>query len=240
MKFRDYLLASLVAVVIPLILVLALMTFVTEQFTDDTVFAEEITAEETEAVKTANIVVRQAITEKGEDDRRKDEELVELPVGDIAELAVVEEEVPTTAAEEVTPLYRCDGVVMDEDLQRFLYEQLVLHGIEWFFPYAIAQSTQESECDPTNVTNGLDYGLYQYRITFWAEVSERYGYKDADIFNPYIQIDIYVHQMAKRLNEYGLDVYETISRHYTSDWGTFNEQYVHDVMERYQKLERIR
>lgn len=240
MKFRDYLLASLVAVVIPLILTLALMTFVTEQFTDDKVFAEEITVEETEAVKPTNFAVRRAIAEKGENERKEEDGQIDLPVGDLTELAVVEEEVPTTAEETVTPLYRCDGVVMDEDLQRFLYEQLELHGIEWFFPYAIAQSTQESECDPTNVTNGLDYGLYQYRITFWAEVSERYGYKDADIFNPYIQIDIYVHQMAKRLNEYGLDVYETISRHYTSDWGAFNAQYVQDVMERYQKLERIR
>ena len=239
MKKNDYLLASLIAVVVSLILTLALMTFVTAQFEDEKVLAEEITAETTEAVKSTNFVVRKAITEKGEYER-EDEVVIELPVGDIKELTVIEETEPTVTAEEVTPLYRCDGVVMDEDLQRFLYEQLALHGIEWFFPYAIAQSTQESECDPNNVTNGLDYGLYQYRITFWAEVSERYGYKDADIFNPYIQIDIYVHQMAKRLNEYGLDVYETISRHYTSDWGTYNEKYVQDVMERYQKLERIR
>ena len=240
MKFRDYLLASLVAVVIPLILTLALMTFVTEQFTDDKVLAEEITVETTEAVKPTNFAVRRAITEKGENERKEEDGQIDLPVGDIEELAVVEEEVPTTAEETVTPLYRCDGVVMDEDLQGFLYEQLKLHGIEWFFPYAIAQATQESECDPYNVTDGIDYGLYQYRIFHWKEKYERYGYESADIYNAYIQIDIYVHEMAKRLNEYGLDVYETISRHYTSDWGTFNAQYVQDVMERYQKLERIR
>lgn len=240
MHLRDYLLAILVAILVPTMVVLGIVTRLSAQYTDETTLAEEFTTETEEAVKTTNFAVRRAIDKKGENERKEEEILAELPLGDIEELAVEEEEVPDTTAEEVTPMYRCDGVVMDEDLQRFLYEQLELHGIEWFFPYAIAQSTQESECDPTNVTNNLDYGLYQYRITFWAEVSERYGYKDADIFNPYIQIDIYVHQMATRLNEYGLDVYETISRHYTSDWGTYNEKYVSDVMNRYAKLERIR
>lgn len=227
---KNYIIGAILAMVIPLTLTGILVATIKADFTDETVAVEEIVEEETEAVKTAESIRREPIG-------KENSEAKDIPSFGIISLPLAERE--TEEVHQPTPLYRCDGEMMDEDLQRFLYETLQDHGIEWFFPYAIAQATQESECDPSNVT-GIDCGLFQYRKTFWKEVSERYGYFDADIFNAYIQIDIYVHQMAKRLNEYGCSVYETISRHYTSDWGTFNQKYVDDVMERYQKLERIR
>lgn len=228
---KRYIYGAILAMIIPLTLTSVLVASINAELTEETVVVEEFVAEETEAVKTAKFVRREAITGK----ENKDEEKVQ----DIGIVVLPLAEVETEAVCEPTPLYRCDGELMDEDLQRFLYETLTDNGIAWFFPYAIAQATQESECDPHNVT-GIDCGLFQYRKTHWNEKAERYGYFDADIFNAYIQIDIYVHEMSKRINEYGCSLYEAISRHYTSDYGTFNQKYVNDVMERYQKLERLR
>lgn len=228
---KRYIYGAILAMAIPLALTSAFVATINAQLTDDSVVVEEFAEEEAEAVKTAKFIRREAI------ERKEKIEEEEEPIFGIVVLPLEEPETETVC--EPTPLYRCDGELMDEDLQRFLYETLKDHGIEWFFPYAIAQATQESECDPRNVT-GIDCGLFQYRKTHWNEKAERYGYFDADIFNAYIQIDIYVHEMSKRLNEYGCDVYEAISRHFTSDYGSFNQKYVNDVMERYQKLERLK
>lgn len=240
MSPKNYLIAGLGAMILPLTLTAVLIASISGHLTEETAYAEEIIVEETEAVKTANIVLKRPI-EKKEVRDESETELIELPIGDVEELTAAEEEtIPAATEAELTPLYRCDGLVMDEDLQRFLYECLKEHGIERLFPYSIAQACQESEFDTTNVTGGLDCGLFQYRKTFWEETSAKWGYPGADIFNPYIQIDIYVHQMARRLNEYGCSIEEAISRHYTSDWGTYNAKYVGDVMSRYVTLERIR
>lgn len=240
MSPKNYLIAGLGAMVLPLALTAVLIASISGHLTENTAYAEEIIVEETESVKTANIVLKRPI-EKKEARDESEAELIGLPLGDVEELTEAEEEtLPATTEAELTPLYRCDGLVMDEDLQRFLYESLKEHGIERLFPYSIAQACQESEFDTTNVTGGLDCGLFQYRIEHWNDKAERYGYTNADIFNPYIQIDIYAHEMSKRLNEYGCSIEEAISRHYTSDWGTYNAKYVGDVMARYMTLERIR
>ena len=83
--------------------------------------------------------------------------------------------------------------------------------------------TQESQCNPwAENANGLDKGLFQYRITYWTQPES--------IFDVNAQIRVYVSQVQARLAA-GLSIEETISRHYTSDYITeVNWQYVNDVL----------
>lgn len=231
---KTYIIAAATAILLPALFLTGLVASINADFTDDSIVVEKIIVEETEAPKKANIVVLRLVEfEKGED-----EEETETEVAEVVEETREEEVARFTDVE--YPIYRCDGLVMDENLQKFLYKCLSENGIEYFFPYAISMACQESSFNIYDVTDGLDCGLFQYRKTFWEETCAKWGYPGADIFNPYIQIDIFVRQTARRLNELGCSIYETISRHYTSDWGTYNEKYVADVMKRHARLERIR
>ena len=112
--------------------------------------------------------------------------------------------------------------VLDLDIQRYLYQRLAEKGIGWFMPYAIMIAFQESHFNPrAENRNGLDKGLFQYRITY---------YPGGDIFNPYEQIDIFTQAMANRAN-IGCSVNEMISRHNTSDYGKYNQVYVNQVLQ---------
>ena len=98
----------------------------------------------------------------------------------------------------------------------------------------MAQCYQESRGDPTvtNETNGIDKGLFQYRSTFW-------DWSRGDIFDPEVQIGLYVSQMANRFSA-GLSTDEAISRHNTSDYVTeINWQYVADVKQWLGRMEVI-
>ena len=178
---------------------------------------EEIIAETTEAVKEADFEVTEAETEP------------------VAPEPLPERVIETTAApteaetEAYHPVYMVDSEVMDLDLQRFAYEELESQGIGWWMPYFCLTAYQESRFNVYDVTDDLDYGLLQYRITFWEERAARYGYPGADVFNAYVQIYIYVRQTAARLAS-GCSVFETISRHYTSDHGSYCQEYVDQVM----------
>lgn len=233
---KTYTIAIITAFLLPALFLMGIVATINADFTDETASVEEIVEESTEAVKTAKISITRAVAfEKGEDEE-------ERAVSTQIEIEVVDPPVQKAVArftDAEYPIYRCDGLVMDEDLQKFLYRCLMEHGIEYFFPYAISMACQESSFNIYDVTGGLDCGLFQYRKTYWAETCAKWGYPGADIFNPYIQIDIFVHQTARRLNELGCSVNETISRHYTSDWGTYNAKYVSDVMKRFSRLERI-
>lgn len=173
-------------------------------------------------------------------------ELIELPTETIPETVpetipetepeTVREQEPTEAPEEF-PIYMVDGETLDHDLQRFLWEELNSQGIGWWMEYAVLTAYQESGFDVYDITDGIDYGLLQYRITYWSERSARYGYPDADIFNPYVQIYIYVRQTAERIRA-GHSIEEVISKHKQSDWGPFDQEYVNQVMDH--ELTRIR
>lgn len=97
-------------------------------------------------------------------------------------------------------------------------------GIGWWYPYACAQIEQESHWNPWAVNpNNLDFGLLQFRITFWGEPE--------DIFDVNAQIRKYTQQVAARINA-GLSVEEIISRHITSDYVTeINWEYVNAVLQ---------
>lgn len=140
---------------------------------------------------------------------------------------VAESATETPTQEESTeapaiPYYSVNGAVLDLDIQRYLYQRLAEKGIGWFMPYAIMIAYQESRFNPrAENANGQDKGLFQYRLKF---------YSGSDIFNPYEQIDIFTQQMANRANS-GCSVNEMISRHMMSDYGTYNQTYVDQVLQ---------
>jgi len=98
-------------------------------------------------------------------------------------------------------------------------------GIGWWYPYACAQMMQESSGNPwAENVNGLDKGLFQYRISYWQEPE--------DIFDINAQIRRYTREVQARINA-GLSIPEIISRHFTSDWiTTINWEYVNAVLSR--------
>lgn len=156
---------------------------------------------------------------------------------DLEVIDVVTETEPEET-EEYFALYTVNGHLLDEDLQKFLYLELTANGIEWWMPYAMMQMYLESAFDVYEHKNGKDFGLLQYRKQFWPEKAARYGLAGADIYNPYAQIHVYVQETRKRLKEYGLDIYETISRHKTSDYGSYDAAYVNAVLNH--TIERVR
>lgn len=140
----------------------------------------------------------------------------------VAGSSEVQPEETTASPPYIPPLYSVNGAVMPTDLQVYLYEQLAVRGIGWFFPYAVLIAYQESKFNIyAENPNGLDKGLFQYRNIYWS-----YG----DIFNPYDQINVFVAQMTNRAN-CGCDILTMISRHNTSDWGEYNPVYVSAVMQ---------
>ena len=126
------------------------------------------------------------------------------------------EPVATEAAAEVESsvpaLYRIAGETIDEGLQVLLYQHLKAAGIEYWYEGALAQMFQESHCQQyAENRNGLDKGIYQYRITYWTEPES--------IFDIDAQMRKYAAEMATRFSA-GLTVDEVISRHKTSDYCT--------------------
>lgn len=113
------------------------------------------------------------------------------------------------------------GQSIPELLARTLSEM----GIDWWTPYAIAQMMLESGGNPyAENPNGLDKGLFQYRITYWTQPES--------IFDAGAQIRLYCSQVYARICA-GLSVEEIISRHYTSDYITeINWEYVNAVLAR--------
>ena len=152
---------------------------------------------------------------------------------DETEMETDAETAEDTPSEEILldSLFQIDGRVLRPELQTYLRHRLSEQGIEWFMPYALMIAYQESHFDIyAENRNGLDKGLFQYRITY---------YTGNNIFDPYEQIDIFVRQMAHRA-EIGCDVYEMISRHNVSDYGSYNEVYVSQVMQHEQYLREVK
>lgn len=127
----------------------------------------------------------------------------------------VESSVPT--------LYKIAGQEIDEGIQIKLYQHLQEAGIEYWYEGALCQMFQESHGQVyAENPNGLDKGLYQFRITYW-------NWSDGDIFDVDAQLSRYAPEMAARFNA-GLSTEEAISRHNTSDYvAAVNWEYVGQV-----------
>ena len=97
---------------------------------------------------------------------------------------------------------------------------------------SIILAYQEShfDCTAVNQSNGIDCGLFQFRAPY---------YEGQDIFNPYEQIDIFTEQMANRANS-GQTVSEMISAHNMSDYGSYNQTYVNQVMAHSENLREVK
>lgn len=121
-----------------------------------------------------------------------------------------------------TPHYVVNGAVLRTDIQDYLYRRLCEAGIGWFMPYAILIAYGESHFDiyAVNEKNHEDMGLFQFKSRYWGA---------GDIFNPFTQIDVFVGLMAPRAYA-GCTVSEMISRHNTSDYGSYNQGYVDYIM----------
>ena len=143
---------------------------------------------------------------------------------------VIEEVLETEAPGDYTDgvyrgeIYQVAGVELNPEIGDFLYAELSARGIEWWPPYALAQMFQESRFNPNAANvNGLDKGILQYRITYW-------DFSRGDIFDWRAQIRLYCEQTARRLAS-GCSIWETVSRHNTSDYGAYNQEYVDQVFQ---------
>ena len=150
------------------------------------------------------------------------------PVDDITSHT---EEAAAMAVDQDPPLYSVNGAVMPAELQEYLYNRLADCGIGWFMPYAVLIAYQESRFDIyAQNPNGLDKGLFQYRLPYWDEFTAEAGRSGSDIFDPYAQVDVFAFQMARRALQ-GFDVNSMISKHNMSDYGPFNQVYVDQVLQ---------
>lgn len=111
---------------------------------------------------------------------------------------IYKDETQEEVAQPSTPHYSIAGHIMPLEWQDFLYKELQKYGTEELAPYLQAQALQESRFNHKDITDGLDYGLFQYRLKWWKDHCEQAGiYGDADIFNPYIQIRVRANLASK-------------------------------------------
>ena len=198
-------------------------------FQAETTEAEEITEETETEPETAEIRTQESTQEETTDEPETSEEtILERELSTAAdetdqETAPENEErtVAQAGPKETTEresaaaapqIYLIAGDLIPEEIQRTLYEVLQAEGIEYWFTGALAQVYQESHClQYAENKNGLDKGIYQYRITYWTEPES--------IFDMDAQMRKYAAEMAARFNA-GLTVDQAISRHKTSDYCT--------------------
>ena len=113
--------------------------------------------------------------------------------------------------------------------QAYLYQKLSERGYGWWYTYACAQAMQESGFNPL-ADNGVDYGLFSFRLRFWdSSYGSVYDYK--------ANINAYVDRIAKHLIGVTTDrdIYMALSQHYLPD-GQLHMNYVNAVMARLNEL----
>lgn len=163
-------------------------------------------------------------------------EALETETEEIVDTSVDETEPETVETEEMTEpdqekLRRMTEFGIPEEIYDEMVARLKANNIEQWLPMMIAQCFQESGFQVSAENkNGLDKGLLQYRITYWSAMCVEHGFPaDTSIFDWRTQIAIYTMDTARRLNS-GLSIEETISRHKTSDFGSYDALYVSHVM----------
>lgn len=227
-------------VVIAAILIIAIVAVLTEGCGAETavyaapmVNVEDFTEVATEAPKKAEIREQEASDEPETEEQDRPDEIGTDHEEDRTD---TESELRATEAEmeaDLPVLYRIAGEEIQEELQIKLYQYLSDAGIDYWYTGALAQMFQESHCHQyAENPNGLDKGIYQYRITYW-------NWNDGDIFDVDAQLSRYAAEMARRFSA-GLSVDEAISRHMTSDFvSTINREYVSDVKRWLSEMEAV-
>lgn len=219
-------------VVIAAILIIAIVAVLTEGCGAETavyaapmVNVEDFTEVATEAPKKAEICDHNAnqrtqrvetLEETDEPETEEQDRCDKIGTDHEEDRTDIESELRTTEASveaDLPVLYRIAGEEIQEELQIKLYQYLSDAGIDYWYTGALAQMFQESHCHQyAENPNGLDKGIYQYRITYW-------NWNDGDIFSIDAQLQRYASEMSARFNA-GLSVDEAISRHKTSDYCT--------------------
>ena len=207
-------------VVIAAILIIAIVSVLTEGCGAETavyaapmVNVKDFTEVATEAPKKAKIREQEAMNEP---ETEEQDRCYKIGTDHEEDRTDTESELRTTEASveaDLPVLYRIAGEEIQEELQIKLYQYLSDAGIDYWYTGALAQMFQESHCHQyAENPNGLDKGIYQYRITYW-------NWNDGDIFDVDAQLQRYASEMSARFNA-GLSVDEAISRHKTSDYCT--------------------
>lgn len=124
--------------------------------------------------------------------------------------------------------YKVNGVLPPYEWQWYLYGLLADRGLEWWYPYAVAQIYQESNWNQYS-TNGKDHGLCQFKGVYWDGWAQAAGIPGADIWDPYAQLYVYSWMMSEYLRATGYDVNQALSMYYTGTW-EYSEIYVGHVM----------
>lgn len=205
-----------------------------------TIKAEEVAENATEAAETAQILTHTERESESETEATPVEAVTETEVVVTATEAETVQETEAETVEAPSPLYSVNGAVLDEDLQRHLWERLNGYGIGYWMPIALAQMYQECSYDIRQVTNGLDCGLLQYRNLYWDEWCDRAGVERGDIFDAYKQIDVYTAMVAKWISD-GCTESIVISNHNSGAW-TYDlvPGYVAEVSRWFDTIERVR
>jgi len=113
--------------------------------------------------------------------------------------------------------------------QAYLYQKLSERGYGWWYTYACAQAMQESGFNPL-ADNGVDYGLFSFRLRFW---DNSYG----SVYDYKANINAYVDRISKHLIGVTTDrdIYMALSQHYLPD-GQLHMNYVNAVLARLNEL----
>lgn len=152
----------------------------------------------------------------------------------------VEEVEEETESVSTTPYYTVNGAFLGYELSDYLYEQLKAHDMEWFYGVALCQLYQESRFDANAVGyDGLDQGIAQLRATYFDYFMEKAGLEEADPFNPYDSICIYVCLMESHLVSVDWNVPSALSKYNVGNTRWFNAEYVEAVTQWYATLELI-
>ena len=124
-----------------------------------------------------------------------------------------------------------NGLTMNGDWQRYLYDNLCARGIGWYFDIALCQLYQESHYNPTVIgSNGLDSGIGQICSTYWGSLCHEAGLPNGNILDPYNNIYIYAFLMGRYLNAHGGDVNWGLSAYFTGNTA-YAPGYIQEVMQ---------
>lgn len=133
--------------------------------------------------------------------------------------------------------YKVNGILPPYEWQWYLYGKLADRGLEWWYPYAVAQIYQESNWNQYS-TNGRDHGLCQFKGVYWDGWASAAGMPGADIWDVYAQLTVYAWMMGNNLAAAGGNVGQALSIYYLGYAG-WSDEYVGHVMQWMDYLEVV-
>lgn len=142
--------------------------------------------------------------------------------------------------EQTNPLFTVDGQMLNEDIQKYIYNHMKEWGCESYYQFWLAEIYQESRFKHDAVSaSGLDYGFCQLRITYHQYFCELAGHPEFDVINDYwanLYVGTYI--WCKNLKESGYDLSATIMMYYNSGNTEADLKYLADVTQWFSTIER--